>query len=211
MVDSVRPLVDKVVVVDDGSSDQTYELAKGQGATVLRHLLNRGQGAALETGNQYALARGADIIVHFDADEQFLAGEIKDAVQPIISGEADVVFGSRFLDKKSQMPWLKKNIIYNLARFISRILFGVNTTDPQGGFRAMSAEAASKITIEQDGMAHCSEILIKAFKNKLAVKEVSITVIYNNFGQGIFGGKGRGSGGIRIIGDLLLSKIILSL
>lgn len=204
-IDSVLPAVktavDEVVVVDDGSEDNTYLRAKKHGVTVLRHIINKGQGAALETGNQYCLQKGADIIVHFDADGQFLAREIKDIVGPIHAGEVDVVFGSRFLEKRSFIPWKKRKIILPLAKVVNRLLLGSDLTDPQSGFRAFSATAAPKINIEQDGMAHCSEIIHKAFKNDLKMKEIPITVIYRDFGQS-FGG------GIRIIKDLLLARIV---
>ena len=100
----------QIVVVDDGSGDETAEFAESAGAVVLRHLINRGQGAALKTGTDYAIMNGAAVIVHFDADGQFLANEISDVIAPIISGQADIVFGSRFLSapdgKKSNIPWL---------------------------------------------------------------------------------------------------------
>ena len=200
VIGRVKPLVDGLVVVDDHSADQTFSLAKSTGVTVLHHIINRGQGAALQTGNDYALLHGADIIVHFDADGQFLAEEIKDLTQPIINGQADIVFGSRFLGKKSNLPKFKKNIIMPLAKAINRVFFGINLSDPQNGFRAMSAQVAREIRIENDGMAHCNEILIKAFRNKYRIKEVPITVIYHEFGQ-------KFSGGIRIIKDLIYKKL----
>lgn len=200
VINKVKPLVDELVIVDDCSSDETFELAKTTSASVLRHIINRGQGAALQTGNDYALNHGADIIVHFDSDNQFLAEEIKDVIQPIIAGQADIVFGSRFLGKKSNLPKFKKNIIMPLARAINKAFFDINLSDPQNGFRAMSAKVAREIKIENDKMAHCNEILIKAFKNKYRVQEVPITVIYHEFGQ-------KFSGGIRIIKDLIYKKL----
>ena len=208
VITRVKPLVDRVVVVDDCSVDKTYSLAKAQGVVVLRHIVNRGQGAALATGNEYALGQGADAVVHFDADGQFLANEIRDIVKPIIQEECDVVFGSRFLEKKSKIPWVKKNIIMPIASKINLIFFNIKLTDPQCGFRALSREALKKIKIRQDGMAHCSEIMAKAFSNNLKIKEVPVTIIYHGFGQSIFGGKGRGVGGIRILKDLFLAKIL---
>lgn len=201
VINGVKPLVDKVVAVDDGSTDNTYELAKTQNIIVLRHIINRGQGATLQTGNEYAIKNGAEIIIHFDADGQFLAKEIKDIIRPIKSGKADIVFGSRFLGKKSNMPWFKRNIIMPIAKIANKIAFNVSLTDPQNGFRAMKTETAKKIIIEHDGMAHCSEIIFKAFKNNLCIKEVPTTIIYHNFGQ-------KFSGGIKIIKDLLLAKLI---
>lgn len=201
VINKVKPMVDEVVVINDGSSDKTKELAKTSGTIVLSHIINRGQGAALETGNKYALNNGAEIIVHFDADGQFLAEEIKDIILPIIKGEADIVFGSRFLGKKSNLPSFKKYIIIPLAHLVNKIFIGTTLTDPQNGFRAMSAETARKIIIEQDGMAHNTEIISKTFENNLKIKEIPITVIYHDFGQ-------RFSGGLKIIKDLILSRLI---
>ena len=201
VVASVKPLVDELIVVDDGSSDATVEIAFKQGAKVLRHFLNRGQGASLETGNQYALANGADIVVHFDADGQFVAEEIKDIIAPIARGEADVVLGSRFLGKKTNMPFLKKSIIMPTARLVNKALLGLSLSDPQPGFRALSRSALEKIKIKQDKMAHNSEILHKISFYKLRLKEIPVTVIYTEFGQNFWGG-------IRIVKDILLAKLM---
>ena len=207
VIKDIFPFFDKIIIVDDGSFDNTYEEAKKSGVVVLRHLINRGQGAALETGNQYALKNGVDLVVHFDADGQFLSDEINDVLEPLKDDKYDIVFGSRFLGKKNNMPFFKKNILFPVARLINLFL-GVKTTDPQSGFRAMNRKALEKIKIKNDGSAHCSEILSKAFKFKLKIKEIPITVLYDEFGQGIFGGKGKGSGGIKIIKDLIIQKII---
>jgi polyprenyl-phospho-N-acetylgalactosaminyl synthase len=207
VVKEVQPLVDRVIVVDDGSGDKTAALAKSAGAVVLRHIINRGQGAALETGNEYAIGQKADIIVHFDADAQFLAEEINDMVSPLVNDSYDIVFGSRFLGKRSEMPWGKEYLIMPLGRLVNRLLIGHNFTDPQNGFRAMTAAVAGKIHIGNDGMAHNSEIQQKAVRNRLRVKEVPVTVRYDKFGQTFFSGKGRGAGGLRIVIDLLLSKL----
>lgn len=201
VVASVKPLVDAVIVVDDGSSDDTYNLASAHDIIVLRHATNRGQGAGLQTGNEYALLAGADVIVHFDADGQFLAEEIGDLIEPIKRGEADVVFGSRFMEKKSEIPFFKKNIIMPLAKIFNNILGIKGMTDPQSGFRALSRRVAEKIKIEHDDMAHCSEILMKVFENNFKVKEVPTTVIYEEFGQ-------RLGGGIKIIKSIFIKKII---
>jgi glycosyltransferase involved in cell wall biosynthesis len=208
VVAKVKPLVSEVVVVDDGSTDKTADLARSGGAVVLTHLLNSGQGASLETGNQYALKNGAEIIFHFDADGQFLTEEIPEVLAPILSGEAEAVFGSRFMGKESNMPDFKKKVIMPIARLVNRWLLGVKLTDPQSGFRAMIATAWRKIPIEQKGMAHASEILAKAVKNKLIIKEVPIKVIYHRVGQGFFGGRGVGSGGIRIVKDIIMAKLM---
>ena len=195
----VRPLVDAIVLVDDGSMKKIERLAELAGVFVLRHPINRGQGAALQTGSDYALKLGADIIVHFDADDQFAAAEIDDVIAPIIDKEADIVFGSRFLGKKSDLPFSKKYIILPLGRLINHIL-GAHTSDPQSGFRAYTKEVAQSFRIENDRMAHCSEILIKLSRSHWRIKEVPITVTYHEYGQ-------KFSGGFRILKDLFISKI----
>lgn len=207
-IKEVKKYVSNVVVVDDCSSDDTYNKAKTSGVFVLRHMINRGQGAALQTGNEFAMQKGAEVVIHFDADGQFLASEIEDILTPIKNGEADIVFGSRFLGKESNMPFFKKQIIMRLGRLVNKIFLGLNFTDPQNGFRAMNKKALKKIKIKNDGSAHCSEILTKAVRNNLRLKEVPVFVHYHDFGQGIFSGKGRGMGGIRIIKDLILGKLI---
>ncbi len=199
-VQKVKLYLENVVVIDDGSSDETAYKAKKAGAKVLIHPINRGQGAALQTGNEYALLKQADLVVHFDGDGQFLASEINDLVKPIIENNYDIVFGSRFLEKKSAIPKFKTYIIYPLARIVNRIFLQVKTTDPQNGFRAMSKEAILKIKIENNGMAHCSEILYKTHLNKLRFKEVPITVIYHHFGQ-------KFSSGLKILKDLFVNKL----
>ena len=121
VITEVKLQVNEVVVVDDGSHDATAKLAVNAGATVLVHPINRGQGAALRTGTQYALDQGADIIVHFDADGQFVATEIVEVIAPIIDGSAEVVFGSRFMGKEHNLPPLKKRILLPLARLFNFI------------------------------------------------------------------------------------------
>lgn len=201
VIQEVLPKVDEVIVVDDCSSDKTAEEAKKEGALVLKHLINRGQGAALQTGNEFALKSKADIIVHFDADGQFLAEEIKDVITPLLNKEVDIVFGSRFLEKKSQIPKIKKYIIFPIAQLVNKLFLGINLSDPQSGFRAMTRQSAKMIKIEQDRMAHCSEIMQKSFKNNLKIKEVPITVLYEDFGQ-------KFGGGIKIIKELILGKLL---
>ncbi|MBT7553145.1 glycosyltransferase, partial [bacterium] len=93
----------QVVVVDDSSSDKTSQVASQFQVAVLQHKINRGQGAALRTGTDYAISKAADIIVHFDADGQFLVKEIKKIIEPLEKSEAEIVFGSRFLDIKSDI------------------------------------------------------------------------------------------------------------
>lgn len=180
VISEVLPYADCVVVVDDASKDRTAQVAEEAGATVIRHRLNRGQGAALKTGTEAALGQGADIIIHMDADGQHDPKMIPDLIKPIESGEADVVFGSRFLGKKpTNMPWIRKVYFY-LAKLFNTMFVGISkdVSDPQSGARAISAKAAKQIKFQQDRAAHCSEILRLVTQSELRWKEVPVHVRY---------------------------------
>lgn len=192
-----------IIVVDDGSTDTTSHIAEETGATVIKHYINRGQGAALRTGTEHALAQGADIIVHFDADGQMRVEDIAKVIKPLIEGHADVSFGSRFLSNESNIPHVRR-ILLILGRIFMRTLFKVTTTDPQSGFRALTKKAAQTIEITQRGMPHCSEILAQVHKKKIAFTEVPVTIIYTDYS------KKHGQSNIealRIATKLLLSKL----
>jgi polyprenyl-phospho-N-acetylgalactosaminyl synthase len=171
-----------IVVVDDGSSDRTYEIAKGMAQT-LRHIINRGQGAALQTGIDYALQKGADIIVTYDADGQFLVKEIKRVIRPIQDEEADIVLGSRFLGKAVNIPFLKKAVL-KIGVLVVFALYRIRITDSQCGFRAISRKAAEKIEITSDRMEHAADFFSEIMRHKLKYKEVPVTVIYDDYALG---------------------------
>lgn len=193
----------KIIVVDDGSEDRTKSLAKEAGVFVLRHFINRGQGAALKTGTDFALAKGADIIVHFDADGQHQAKDIVKMIEPIEKGEADIVLGSRFLTKeaKSKIPWMKRVIILPLARFFTYYTTGLRLTDVHNGWRALSKEGAEAIQLTQDRMAHNSEIYAEIKRLNLKHKEVAVDIAYKEYGQGFFDG-------LLIIKDLIKGRVL---
>ncbi|MFH1173295.1 MAG: glycosyltransferase family 2 protein [bacterium] len=181
-VNEVKEKTDEVVVVNDASTDQTGDLAKSAGAKVLTHLVNRDQGAALQTGTDYALLQGADIIIHFDADGQHRAEDIQRLIEPLLKGEADVVLGSRFMGEVSNIPPLRKIVLF-LGKLFNLLFLGVTLTDPQSGLRVLTRAAAKRIEITEDGKAHCSEILGQLKKNNLRVKEVPIVVNYTSYSK----------------------------
>ncbi len=188
------------VVVDDCSPDNTGLRAKEAGAVVVRHPINRGQGAALQTGMTYALSRlSPDIIVHFDGDGQMQASDIPDLIAPLVSGEADVVLGSRFLGKAAQdMPMSRKALLM-AARIFTLCISGIYLTDAHNGFRAMTAKAAGSIRITLDRMAHASELLDVMMAKRLRVCERPVTIRYSQETLQ----KGQSAwGALRIVKDL---------
>jgi polyprenyl-phospho-N-acetylgalactosaminyl synthase len=171
---------ENIVVVDDCSSDNTKKIAQSLGATVLRHVINRGQGASLKTGTKYAIKDNADIIVHFDADGQMQVSDIKKMIAPIINKEADITLGSRFLGSAENINFGKKAVL-KIARVVVLVLYGLWLTDSQNGFRAMNRRAASEIEITSDRMEHAGEILGEIKKKKLKYKEIPVRIIYTDY------------------------------
>jgi len=171
-----------IVVVDDGSTDKTFQKAKAAKVQVLRHFINRGQGAALKTGIDYALSQGADIIVTFDADGQHNPAEIKNLIRPVKEGKTDVALGSRFLKKGVKVPVVRKVFLKGGIVF-TRVFSGIRLTDAHNGFRAFDRKAAQKIEIKHDGMAHSSEIVDEIYTKKLRYKEVPVTITYTDYSK----------------------------
>jgi glycosyltransferase involved in cell wall biosynthesis len=195
----------RVVVVDDGSRDDTPQVVRALAVDYVRHPVNLGQGAALQTGMAYALRAGADIAVHFDADGQHDCEQIARLISPIVAGSADVVFGSRFLrkDDTAQVP-LKKRIVLRGGILVSWVMTGVLLSDTHNGFRALSRRALERVHLQENGFAHATEILQRVREAGLRYVEVPITISYTEYSQA----KGqRISGSLSILFDLIMAKI----
>jgi glycosyltransferase involved in cell wall biosynthesis len=169
----------RLIVVDDGSSDRTGELARHEGVILLRHILNRGLGGALGTGITAALRLGGEAIVTFDADGQHDPNDIARLLEPIATGEADMVIGSRML-KPIGMPY-RRRLANWTANVVTYLLFRGWTTDSQSGLRAFSSQAAAQIQIMTSGMEVSSEIIAETVKNRLSRKEVPVHAIYTDY------------------------------
>ena len=177
-----------VVVVDDGSRDDTAVAADVPGVHVVKHPINLGQGAALQTGIEFALRQGAEYLVTFDADGQHDAACIPALIAAL--EDADIALGSRFLGKEIEGASSRRIALLKTATVVSNSLSGMKLTDAHCGFRAFRASAAPKLVITQDRMAHASELLRKIKTSKLRVVEVPVTVRYTEHsmskGQGGF-------------------------
>ena len=170
-----------IVVVDDGSKDSTYDIAHKEKVFVIRHKINLGQGASLQTGTDFALKNKAKFIIHFDADGQHRVEDIYDVIIPILKNKYNITLGSRFLDKrkKTNMPWQRKLYLKGGLVF-TKIMTGLKLTDTHNGFRAMNAKTAKEIEITQDRMEHASEILEIIARKKIKYKEVPVIIVYND-------------------------------
>jgi glycosyltransferase involved in cell wall biosynthesis len=169
-----------VVVVDDGSSDRTRDLAAAAGAVVLRHPINLGQGAALQTGIEFALRQGADIIVTFDADGQHRIADAARLIVALSTHGAEFALGSRFLGGAVNQP-LSRRILLRLATLFTRLATGLSVTDTHNGLRAMTRRGASVIKLRQNRMAHASEILHQIADSGLKFVEVPVTIEYSAY------------------------------
>jgi glycosyltransferase involved in cell wall biosynthesis len=193
-----------VVVIDDGSKDNTALVASHSSVWLLRHIINRGQGAALQTGIDFALTSGAEIVVTFDSDGQHDSTEIDRLVEPIRSGRAEVALGSRFLGDVVAMP-AGRRIVLRLGVWFTRIFSRIRVSDTHNGLRAFSRRAAQHLCLTHDRMAHASEILDRIHQYRLPFVEVPVTVRY--FRETL--AKGQSSwNAVRIVGELLLGRMI---
>lgn len=169
-----------IIVVDDGSTDYTYRMASAQKVTVLRHCVNRGQGAALQTGITYALSQGARYIVTFDGDGQHCVYDIAALLLPLENGICDSVLGSRFLGTATNIPRAKKWCLMCAVLF-TRLMTGMQVTDTHNGLRAFTRRAAEKLTLSLDRMAHASECLDQVKAMGYEYCEVPVHVRYTDY------------------------------
>ena len=194
----------QVVVVDDGSSQSLYSSLQELPIHFLQHKVNLGQGAALQTGIEYALAQGADYIVTFDGDGQHEAGDIPKFIDALTAGKADIILGSRFMeDAVHNMSGRRKRTL-QVARYVNYLFTGLLLSDAHNGFRAMNKSAAQAIHIHENRMAHATEILVQIKHKRLRYTELPVQVRYTAYSRA----KGQTVwSSFRILFDLLLAKL----
>lgn len=196
----------RVVVVDDGSSDQTPSVLKTVPVYTLRHPINLGSGAALQTGMCFALRQGAEYLVHFDADGQHRAEDIARLLEPLRRGDADVALGSRFLrpSDRDAVP-RSKQLLLRGAVHVDWLLTGIRLTDSHNGFRALTRHAASAIHLRENRFAYATEIISQIHAAGLRWVEVPTTVVYSDYSRA----KGQPmSNALNIVIDVLLRKVL---
>jgi glycosyltransferase involved in cell wall biosynthesis len=180
VVAGVVAMYPNVVVVDDGSTDETAAEARAGGAVSLRHVVNRGQGASLQTGIDFALRRGARFIVTFDSDGQHEPADIAALLAPLREGRADVTLGSRFRGTTDAMP-RGRRLLLRAAVIFTRVMSRAQVTDTHNGLRAFTREAAARLDIRLDRMAHASEILDQIVRGGWRYEEVPVHIRYTGY------------------------------
>lgn len=194
-----------VVVVNDGSKDNTSSQAAKGGAIVINHILNSGAGGATATGLSYANQNGYDIAATMDADGQHKADDIVRGLFELQAQHADLLIGSRLIDaSKKDMSPLKRVGNWGLS-FITMLLFGVYTTDSQSGMRLYSRKALEQLRWKTSGYEFCSEMIWRANQLGLSIKEYPITVIYTDYSKG----KGQNNwNGVNILKSLVRRRLV---
>jgi len=192
IVTRTRRYVDKVIVIDDGSTDNTSKVAKDAGAEVIRHGTRQGAGAATRSAFEAAKTCGADVMVTLDGDGQHNPDEIPQVLAPILHGEADLVIGSRFLQPAQQTQETQRTNIRRYRKFGIDVItwlynFGsrIKVSDSQSCFRAHSRKLLDAINITESGFSFSVEVLIKSRRRGLVIAEAPISCVYHSQGSSL--------------------------
>lgn len=183
VVAELRSQFANVVCVDDGSTDGSARAAADAGARVISHPLNLGQGAALQTAISYAvMQQGCEHIITFDADGQHRIIDALQMLERARTEHLDIVFGSRFLDDRTN-PGILKRIVLKTAVGVTNLTTGLKLTDAHNGLRVLSTEAASRLNLQQDRMAHATEIVLQLGRTGLPWGESPVEVLYTDYSK----------------------------
>jgi glycosyltransferase involved in cell wall biosynthesis len=197
----VREVFPQVVCIDDGSTDGSAAAAAEAGARVVRHPFNLGQGAALQTGFQFALSDPSmKYVVTFDADGQHQIADAVGMVERLRAGEAEVVFGSRFMDDRTKANFAKKMVLRAAVGY-TNLTTNTRLTDAHNGLRAISRRVVAEIDITQNRMAHASELVAQIGASKATYVEHPVHILYTDYSKA----KGQSLwNSVNILADLML-------
>jgi glycosyltransferase involved in cell wall biosynthesis len=171
-----------VIIVDDASIDNSYQKACKKGVYLIKHIVNLGQGAAIQTGIEYARKLDMDIVVTFDADGQHNSDDIASFVKAIEEGKADIVLGSRFLGRAKNISKFKEYFL-KLSRYFTYISTGILLTDSHNGFRAINIKKYPEFEITENRMAHASEIVDLVKRLNMKYIEMPCTITYTDYSK----------------------------
>ena len=202
VVEGVLTCFSQVIVVDDGSRDGTTAALEGLPIHRLRHPINLGQGAALQTGLRYALDQGAAFIITFDGDGQHRPQDALGLLERLRQAQCDVVLGSRFLGGATNMPRTRRWLL-QAAVLLGRLSCATPLSDAHNGLRGLNQRAARSLHITQHGMAHASQIISQLSRAGLHICEAPVTIDYTSYSLA----KGQSSlNAINILVDLLVGR-----
>lgn len=182
VVRGLLPVFPNVVCIDDGSNDGSGEIARAAGAQLVKHPINLGQGAALQTGFEYALERNSRYVVTFDADGQHRVEDAKAMVAHARTDGLSIIFGSRFLDDRTN-PGIMKRIVLKTAVWVTNLTTHTKLTDAHNGLRVIRDDALKQIKLRQDRMAHGTEIVVQLGKTQLPFAEHPVEVLYTDYSK----------------------------
>lgn len=180
VLERLVPFEYSIVVVDDGSTDGSSSVARSKADWLIRHSTNLGQGAALQTGIQFSLDKGATYIVTFDSDGQHSGSDIPALLDALDNSQADYALGSRFLGVAPGIPWTR-SLILRLGVVFTRVMSRINVSDTHNGLRAMTRRGAERIRLTMNRMEHASEILDQIAASKLRYVEVPVRIEYDAY------------------------------
>ena len=184
VITDIRTVFDHVVCVDDGSRDSTGDLALAAGAHVVSHPVNLGQGAAIQTGVEYARSRpGAQVFATFDADGQHRLKDVVAMIDRLSGDQVDMVVGTRFASPTASKPPLMKRIILRTAAALSPSSRELKLTDAHNGLRVFNKKVADELNITMNGMSHASEIIALAVENNWRVVEEPVEILYTDYSK----------------------------
>lgn len=184
VIEGLLPFFPNVVCVDDGSTDDSAAVAQRAGAHLVRHPVNLGQGAALQTGIEFALSHpDCEYIVTFDADGQHRIEDALEMLEVARTQDVAIVFGSRFLDDRTNPGWVKK-VVLKTAIWVTNMTTGMKLTDAHNGLRVIRRDAAAQIDLKQDRMAHATEIVIELGGTGLPWREHPVELLYTDYSKG---------------------------
>jgi polyprenyl-phospho-N-acetylgalactosaminyl synthase len=184
VIADVRSVFDHVVCVDDGSTDGTGEIARQAGAHLVRHPINLGQGAAIQTGVEYARKQtGAQVFATFDADGQHRVKDLAAMVDRLCASDVDVVIGTRFGRSDGSRPPLLKRIVLRTAARLSRRGRRLGLTDTNNGLRVFNKTVADRLDITMSGMSHANEFVMLIAENNWRVVEEPVEVLYTEYSK----------------------------
>lgn len=205
VIEDLKTYPYQIVVVDDGSHPSLDKILLNKKVYLLRHSINLGQGAALQTGINFALSRCAEYIITFDADGQHQAGDVNRLLNDILKYKVDIILGSRFLGNQATGITKGRITLLSIARYINFILTGLLLSDAHNGLRCFTGSFAQKMKLTENRMAHATEILFFIRKNNFTYKEVPVNIQYTAYSKE----KGQSFwSSFQIFLDLIKNKIV---